>query len=182
MALQARCRAAAGQPAPGLEPTLDPEPRQDPLRDWATGPGGGRRPLRDRGAPRTRRKLQTEDADTRMELPEARDGVGGFFPFPGTALPGQFPGLRSPTCKHPPSPPRPGPAALCVRRGLEPSRSPLKPEAAGRPPGRLKSGAMGLVSSRAGRTALPSGGPRRCGVKGRAGPRVQSFTPRVLPA
>ena len=86
--------------------------------------------------------------------------MGGFFPFPGTALPGQFPDLRSRTCKHPHA--RPGPAALRMPGGLEASRSPSEPEAAGRPPsGRPKSGAMGLVSSRAGRTALPGGGPSK---------------------
>lgn len=57
---------------------------------------------------------------------------------------------------------RPGPAALRVPGGLEPSRSPSEPEAAGRPrSGRPKSGAMGLVSSRAGRTALAGGGPSK---------------------
>lgn len=69
-----------------------------------------------------------------------------------------------------PAPARPGPAALRLPGGLEPSRSPSELEAAGRPLSRrLRSGAMGLVSLRARRTALPAEGPSKVWGEGTGG-------------
>ena len=150
---------------------MDPEPRQDPLRDWAAGPGGGRRPLRDRGAPRTRRKLQTEEEDTRMGLPEARDGWGASSLFLGPPC-----RANSLTCEAAPANiPTPGPArppSACPAgwRLRVPPRSRRPPD--DRLPGVPKAELWAWSRRGLDELLCRVGGPRRCGVKGRVGPRV----------
>ena len=160
---------AAGQgptARPGLEPTSDPEP--PPIRAEAGPPARGWTQAAEREALRA----PEGNSGQRMGLPEARGGVGGFLPFPGTALPGQFPGLRSPACKHPPRPPRPPrPPSAC--RAAGPSRTPRSwRPSVDRFPGVSEAGLRAWSRRAPDKLLCRLRAPRRCGVKGRAGPRM----------
>lgn len=125
MALQARCRAAAGQPGPfGAGAYLGPRaaagssPETGPQGQGWTQAAGGIEALR---AP---------EGNSRQRMQTRQDGIargsgwgGRLLPFSwGPPCRASFPPAK-PHLQTPPSPPRPGPAApLCA--ALEPSRSP----------------------------------------------------------
>ena len=168
MALQARGRAAAGPPARGWS-----RPRTRSRRKIRTEAGPQARGVDAGCGERGALRAPEGNSGQRMGLPEARDGGGGSSLFLGPPLPGQFPGLRSPTFKHPPRPPRPGPAALRLPAGWslrDPPRSWRPP--VDRFPGVSEAGLWAWSRCAPDELLCRLRGPRTCGVKGRAGPRM----------
>lgn len=165
---------------PGAERRPDSPPGAGAyLGPRAASRSAQRRGRRPRGwtqaAERLRRSAHPKETPDRggWNCPRLGMGWGASSLFLGPPCRASSLACEAPPANTPhahPAPARPGPAALRLPGGLEPSRSPSELEAAGRPLSRrLRSGAMGLVSLRARRTALPAEGPSKVWGEGTGG-------------